>query len=628
MDPGVYWYGAAGDAHTGVYWYDAPSSYPGAARVCYHANVHDDDPNTATGEQMINVPTLAANLHHVDAGGEQMINVPTLAANLHHVDAGGEQINTVVDDSISNNTLVHTVWRENCAEKFELVRDALRRPRRHLHIAVDMEFTADAATGVHHRPVTSPDCYDHVRRYANGGAIVQMGLAIAFVGDAQSFPSPPPIALEINFQLDVEAREYHPKTIKFLSDQGHDLTEHSKRGVEPHRVSDGLLRHLPFGDASVTWLAFHGDYDLAFLLRLLQSGGRSGNLLPSHLPTFLNQVREKFPMFYDVRVLGQLVKDGFTGSLTALAQHLGIQRNGGEHHAGSDALLTLSCFFKIFGGCQQHRLDARLGLLAGLEEWNMAIKCARHIDDHSTRITIIEVLQHNFHEEARRVEQLVPSNFDTIGVEVILHPQLIKRSYAVGAQKNYELMKTFLNDADSCEIIVTFINAEGMLAYGRAWKFCISYTADDNGYAHPRQFAQLMASCRATHYPAVSWVTFHGAHGVGSLIRSFLAPHALPVHWSSYIGHRRAFFPTIYDVSLIVDRCPDIMLPTTECKGDLLDVARALNLKAMEADKEAANVLLTLRCYMRLAQRPDFPNIAMAVQGLIKESCCWNGTTN
>ena len=428
------------------------------------------------------------------AAAEQIHNLQLFGVNnfaatgiIDYFGAGADDLGTAssVFDAADDITLAHylamatvqSVWQENCMEQFKLVLEALHQPHRNLYIAVDMEFTADAATNMSHRPVTSTSCYQHVRRYVNGGDIVQMGLTFAFVGDVEGEQAPsPPIALEINFDFNVNSPKYHGESIHFLSSQGHDLTQHSKRGVTPEFVYEGLLRHLPFGDGSVTWVAYHGDYDLAFLLRLLQGGDHGGNcLLPPKLATFLQKVREKFPVFYDVRVLGKLVKDGFNGSLTALAEYLGIPRNGDEHHAGSDALLTLSCFFKIvsLSGHQMHRMDARRGLLAGLEEWNMAIKCARHIDDHTGSIYVVKMLPHKLDEEARRIEELVATNFNIVGVEVI-HAQLGKRSYAVEAQKNYELMKTFLKDSDSYEIIVTFMNAEGMLAYSRAWKFCIS----------------------------------------------------------------------------------------------------------------------------------------------------------
>nr|AAP53808.1 CAF1 family ribonuclease containing protein [Oryza sativa Japonica Group] len=440
----------------------------------------------------------------------QLFGVNNFAATgiIDYFGAGADDLGTAssVFDAADDITLAHylamatvqSVWQENCMEQFKLVLEALHQPHRNLYIAVDMEFTADAATNMSHRPVTSTSCYQHVRRYVNGGDIVQMGLTFAFVGDVEGEQAPsPPIALEINFDFNVNSPKYHGESIHFLSSQGHDLTQHSKRGVTPEFVYEGLLRHLPFGDGSVTWVAYHGDYDLAFLLRLLQ---------------------------------------------------------GGDH--GSDALLTLSCFFKIvsLSGHQMHRMDARRGLLAGLEEWNMAIKCARHIDDHTGSIYVVKMLPHKLDEEARRIEEL---------------------------------------DSDSYEIIVTFMNAEGMLAYSRAWKFCISSRAD-NGCVHPQQFAKFMASCGALGDPNISWVTFHGAHGIARMIRSF-------------------------DI---------VTIPWIECKGGLFDVAQALNLKEIEADMEAARVLLTLRCYMRLAERPDFPGTKMAVQGLLKESCCWKCLAN
>ncbi|BAT10886.1 Os10g0420600 [Oryza sativa Japonica Group] len=544
-----------------------------------------------------NAFSFVAPVHYSDANAD---------LHLHVVDAGGEQdtVAAIVDvigipasppspapASITNAT-VKSVWRENYREQFKLVVDALHQPRRHLYIAVDMEFAADATTNIRRRPVTSTGCYHHLREFVNRGDIVQMGLAFVFVGGGEqssSSSSPPPITLEINFKINIKARKYNKKSIAFLSRQGHDLREHRRRGVSPRRFYEGLLRHLPFGDGrSVTWLAYHSDYDLGFLLRLLQCGGRrrGGGDLPRQLAAFLRRLRENFPAFYDVRVIRQMLEDhGFSGKLTGLAEHLGIRRTGGAaHHAGSDALLTLSCFFKIFrslSGQQLHQLDARRGLLAGLEEWNMAIKCARHIDDHTRNIKVIEVVAENLDEEARRIGELVASNFSIIGVDVnqvVIHPRLGRKGY---------------------EMIIAFMNPEGMLAYGRAWKFCISrFTSDNNGNVlNLKQLVELMQSCGATNNPDVSWVTFQGSDVIYRLIRSANGG-VIPSLISG-----ESYFPSLYDVALIVGGFHGIgTLATTDRKVGIFDVARALKLKAIKADKEAERVLLTLRCFMRLAE--------------------------
>uniref|UniRef100_I1QUL2 Uncharacterized protein n=1 Tax=Oryza glaberrima TaxID=4538 RepID=I1QUL2_ORYGL len=524
---------------------------------------------------------------------------------------------------------VQRVWQGNYPEMFKPVLDAFGQPHRRIYIAFDFEFAADAFTNMHCWPGCTKTNYEYLRRYVNGGDVVQMGLAFVFEDEVDEEPTFTAMALEINFDFTVELHKYNGEAISFLSEQGHDLTEHRDRGVVPHFVYTGLLSHLPFGNSSVTWIAYHGDYDFGFFLRLLQGGCRGSSHLPLELPTFLHQLRLNFPRLYDVRVLGQLVQHGFRGSLTAIADLLGVNRFGRGHHAGVDALLTLSCFFQIVsclsasGDHQLHRLDSRQGLLAGIAQVNKAIKDARHIGDRTSNIDVIKVQAGNLDEEAQRIQELVPSNFNIIGVEV-MHPQLGNRSYAIGAQQNYESMKTYLKDADSFEIVIAFMNSEGMLAYDCVWKFCISSTPR-SGYLHPRQFTRLMASCGATSNPNVSWVTFHGAHGIASLISSFSAPQDLPSDWPSYVEQRRAYFPGMYDVALIVHRYPDIgILPTTGCKGGLFDVARALDLNFIKDDNPVTRVLLTLRCYMRLADRGDFPDKQSAVQGQLMEHCCWS----
>ncbi|KAJ1257894.1 hypothetical protein BS78_10G031100 [Paspalum vaginatum] len=381
--------------------------------------------------------------------------------------------------------------------------------------------------------------------------MVQLGLALAFDLEHHHGGSAM-ISLEINLEFDKDARDYNGASITFLEDQGNRLAQHRDHGVTAEQLLDGLLCYLPFGDDSVTWVTYHGDRDFGFLLRLLHRGpgGGGGGGLPPDRAAFMRQVRRQFPAFYDVRVLGQLVKEGFRGKLTALAEHLGVQRTGGEHHAGSDALLTLSCFLEILHLSEHdlHRLHSRQCLLSGMEELDMGIKCARHIDDAS--VITVEVRGCNFDEEARRIEELVTSNFKIVAVDVLL-PLLGSGSRLCAAddQQCYSLIKSRVEGVDAFEVTIGFMNAEGMLAYGRVWKFYISFRANlagagDNSYydVHPWRLGWLMARCGATHNPNVAWMTYQGSDGIACLIKSFIAADDLPSHWCSYIEYKRGFF--------------------------------------------------------------------------------------
>jgi hypothetical protein len=183
------------------------------------------------------------------------------------------------------------------------------------------------------RPFTPEQWYSYLQDYVNSGAVVQIGLAFAFEGE-----NPGIIAYEFNLVVDVELESYHEDSLKFLKRHKHDLAKHKKVGILPEWISAGLMRNLPFSSNDVIWIAFHGDKDVAFILSLIVGRGRAR--LPSSPDSFFHQFNKNFPVYFDVRVLAQMVKDGFRGKLTAPAdpEYLNLKRIGDEHQAGSDYL--------------------------------------------------------------------------------------------------------------------------------------------------------------------------------------------------------------------------------------------------------------------------------------------------
>ncbi|KAF8732824.1 hypothetical protein HU200_015167 [Digitaria exilis] len=579
------------------------------------------------------------------------------------------------DANCAASCAVQSVWRDNCAEVFEVVLAMLRHPLlRRLYVALDLEFVADASTNVRYRPISWIDWYHQLRTFVNRGDVIQVGLAIALEhhqreahqgrdpvhqpqvpqgrvrvhqrdlpqgqdpvhqreadqghvrvhqrevpqgrvrvhqgdlpqgqvrvhqGDLPQAPSPM-IALEINLEFDEDARQYNGASIDFLTEQGHRLAEHRDRGVTAKQFLDGLLH--PLLSEHITWIMFHGDRDLGFLTRLLQGA------LPSDRAAFMREVRRQFPIFYDLRVLGQLVKEGFSGKLSVLAEILGVERVGGEHHAGSDALLTMSCFWEIIRNSQHelHRLEARKCLLSGMEELDMAIKCAHHIDGAS--FIPIEVRECNFDKEAQVIVELVTSNFKIVGVHMQQHPQFGgPLCSAAEEQKDYDPMKSSLEGIGEFQVEIGFMNAEGMLAFGRVWKFFLRIDpAVKSDCVDPGRLARLLESCGAMHNPDVVWATHQGSQGIAWLIKPSLPAGDLPNSWCSYNENHREHFPVMYDVELIAQRWSDIGVLPTWCTGSLYDIAR--NLKVIKDDDihPMENVALVLRCYKRLEEISHF----------------------
>jgi hypothetical protein len=164
-------------------------------------------------------------------------------------------------------------------------------------------------------------------------------------------------AYEVNIQFDATSSSYRDESLAFLVDNSHVLEDYKNQGVLPKWLYADLLWHLPFYDQSVTWVTFHVDHDMAFLMKLVVYGGR-GVLCDNKL-MFMHDANRCLLVLYDVRVLAQLLIPGFRGSLEKLAQHLRIERTGQEHFVGSDALLTLGCFIKIVKQSADERLVAR-----------------------------------------------------------------------------------------------------------------------------------------------------------------------------------------------------------------------------------------------------------------------------
>lgn len=342
------------------------------------------------------------------------------------------------------DVVVSAAWKGNCAAEFAAILDRLRRRPGRVYISIDLEFCGLADVDPNKWLENPEKWHDYITRFVHGGDVLQLGIALAFEQPAGA-PPEPVVAWDINFRFDVENKDYHPVTIGFLrGEAGHDLAEHRDHGVLPEWVCSALLRHLPFGDPTVTWTAFHGDKDVAFVLKLLQRSGRG--LLPPERADFIELVRDRFACFYDVKVLAQLVHPGYRGGLQDLATILHTTRIGQSHHASSDALLAMSCYASLVQRFKsvEGSILCRQGLLSGLEQINPVVRSSRFIGDTETELSVVNVNPSNFDAEARRIAELIPANFSIIFVVVSL-PGLPPLTFSPRAQEEYRSLKCCLS---------------------------------------------------------------------------------------------------------------------------------------------------------------------------------------
>jgi CCR4-NOT transcription complex subunit 7/8 len=84
----------------------------------------------------------------------------------------------------------------------------------------------------------------------------------------------------------------------------------------------------------VKWIAFHGMYDFAYMLKLLTG---------APMPVGIAHFEEALDTFFRCRL--DLKWHFPKGSLSKLGEKHGLRRRGTAHQGGSDALLTLDLFF-------------------------------------------------------------------------------------------------------------------------------------------------------------------------------------------------------------------------------------------------------------------------------------------
>jgi len=223
---------------------------------------------------------------------------------------------------------VRDVWSGNLEE--ELANIAALLPY-YPCVCVDTEFP-----GAVHDSGTPPylrgprESYALVKRNVDDLKLLQVGFALS--GAAGRCP----VAWQFNVRGFDPARDPHaPASVAMLRAQGMDLGTLREFGVRPGDLAAGFYR-CGLGCGNLTWAAFAGAYDFAYLAKVL-TGGRP---LPDTLDGFHALLQGLFgPKVLDAKHLARCC--GIRGGLEQVAAALGVERAAGRAHcAGSDSLLT------------------------------------------------------------------------------------------------------------------------------------------------------------------------------------------------------------------------------------------------------------------------------------------------
>ncbi|ERN20660.1 hypothetical protein AMTRI_Chr11g97780 [Amborella trichopoda] len=190
--------------------------------------------------------------------------------------------------------LIIDVWADNVHKEFTRIRDVFQR---YPYIAFDTEFPGFVHPS--NSRAGAEIYYGHNKANVDSLKLIQVGLT--FDDEFGSLPTNQygqQIALQINLcDFDPSWDRYSMEAMNILRISGIDFEKNHTKGVTSQTLADSLASARLVSNPPVHWVTFHGTYDTAYLVKLLNSC----TLLPDALSTFLSMVNRIFPNFYDAK---------------------------------------------------------------------------------------------------------------------------------------------------------------------------------------------------------------------------------------------------------------------------------------------------------------------------------------
>jgi len=298
------------------------------------------------------------------SNGPNSIQFPKLPNHVLSKDSQNKPSNHIHNHRSNDAPLIRDVWEDNFEEEFRLIMDLIDE---YPIVAMDTEFPGAVYDIEDHdmNPMGHYEMkYKKIKMNVDKLKVIQVGISLA---DEEGNMPPNITTWQFNFKFNINVDEHSKDAIKLLFDAGLKFDVHAKKGIASKHFAEYLIGSGLVMNKDIKWVVFDGGYDFAYLIRMLE-----GQYLPDTETQFYNLLNIYFPSFYDVKYMVRDMETLRLGGLSKIATELNIKRYGAQHQAGSDALLTLSTFFKLMKSYMKNTSEQKyMNVLDGIPTHNV-----------------------------------------------------------------------------------------------------------------------------------------------------------------------------------------------------------------------------------------------------------------
>ena len=247
------------------------------------------------------------------------------------------------------------VYEENFIEQIKLLSSLLDE---YNYIGMDTEFPG---TVFHLENMTEDFYYKSLKINVDKLKLIQLGSTLT--NEKGEYPKNYPYhTWQFNFEFDKDTELYKDDSINLLKKCGIDFNKLKKKGIKHNIFAQYFMVSNLVLNPDVHWVSFQGSYDFGYLLKLLINSD-----LPETEDAFTDLLNTYFINYFDIRVIVK-DNDNLKKGLNRLAEVLDVKREGQEHQAGSDSVVTIDVFFKLKkkGLISDKKFDEAKNILYGI----------------------------------------------------------------------------------------------------------------------------------------------------------------------------------------------------------------------------------------------------------------------